>query len=97
MSTDIWNGRILTDLLMLEFIGTAAGSVPGAFLFAGSIVKLSGGQRQPDDKPLDFLVREWCCAGVYIGYCADMTRKLKNAMDIEISLATRKMVQTKAD
>jgi small conductance mechanosensitive channel len=40
ISTEIWNGRTLADLLTLEFLTSAAGSVLGAvaILFAGWIV-----------------------------------------------------------
>jgi small conductance mechanosensitive channel len=48
---------------------------------------------------VDFLVRVWCDAGVYFGYCADMTRKVKEAMDAggnDIPFPTRTMVQANA-
>jgi small conductance mechanosensitive channel len=66
MSTEIWNGRTLADLLTLEFLASAAGSVLGAvaILFVGWIVSawaqrrianLSRKNRHLDDMLFDFL------------------------------------------
>ncbi len=51
------------------------------------------------DSSVDFLVRVWCDASVYFGYRADMTRKVKEALDeggIDIPFPTRTMVQANA-
>ncbi|MDC0136572.1 mechanosensitive ion channel [Sulfitobacter sp.] len=51
------------------------------------------------DSSVDFLVRVWCDASVYFAYRADMTRKVKEAMDdggVDIPFPTRTMVQAKA-
>ena len=48
------------------------------------------------DSSVDFLVRVWCDASVYFGYRADMTRKVKEALDeggIDIPFPTRTMIQ----
>jgi small conductance mechanosensitive channel len=50
------------------------------------------------DSSVDFLVRVWCDASVYFGYRADMTRKVKEALDaggIDIPFPTRTMIQAK--
>lgn len=51
------------------------------------------------DSSVDFLVRVWCDASVYFAYRADMTRKVKEAMDdggVDIPFPTRTLVQGKA-
>ena len=51
------------------------------------------------DSSVDFLVRVWCDTSVYFAYRADMTRKVKEAMDdggVDIPFPTRTMVQAKA-
>jgi small conductance mechanosensitive channel len=66
LNAEIWNGKTLADLLTLEFLASAAGSVLGAvvILFAGwmisswaqrRVVKLSRKHRQLDDMLFDFL------------------------------------------
>jgi small conductance mechanosensitive channel len=48
---------------------------------------------------VDFLVRVWCDASVYFAYRADMTRKVKEALDeggIDIPFPTRTIVQAQA-
>jgi len=48
------------------------------------------------DSSVDFLVRVWCDASEYFGYRADMTRKVKEALDaggIDIPFPTRTMIQ----
>ncbi|WP_298858539.1 mechanosensitive ion channel domain-containing protein [uncultured Sulfitobacter sp.] len=50
------------------------------------------------DSSVDFLVRVWCDASVYFAYRADMTRKVKEALDaggVDIPFPTRTMVQAK--
>lgn len=50
------------------------------------------------DSSVDFLVRVWCDASVYFGFRADMTRKVKEALDaggIDIPFPTRTMIQAK--
>ncbi len=52
------------------------------------------------DSSVDFLVRVWCDASVYFGYRADMTRKVKEALDaggVDIPFPTRTMIQVPAD
>lgn len=66
MTSEIWNGRTLSDLLTLEFLATAAGSVLGAvaILLVGwilsawvqrRIVQLSKKNRHLDDMLFEFL------------------------------------------
>lgn len=66
MTTEIWQGRTLADLLTLEFLISAAGSVVAAFaiLFAGWIISawlqrrvsaLGRKHKQLDDMLFDFL------------------------------------------
>ena len=66
MSTEIWNGKSIADLLTLEFLASAAGSVLGAIaiLFVGwtlsawiqrRIVRLSQKNRHLDDMLFEFL------------------------------------------
>ena len=66
MTSEIWNGRMLSDLLTLEFLATAAGSVLGAvaILLMGwilsawvqrRIVQLSKKNRHLDDMLFEFL------------------------------------------
>jgi len=48
------------------------------------------------DSSVDFLVRVWCDASDYFGFRADMTRKVKEALDdggIDIPFPTRTMIQ----
>jgi len=50
------------------------------------------------DSSVDFLVRVWCDAPVYFGFRADITRKVKEALDaggIDIPFPTRTMIQAK--
>ncbi len=52
------------------------------------------------DSSVDFLVRVWCDASVYFGYRADMTRRVKEALDaggIDIPFPTRTMIQTRSE
>ena len=52
------------------------------------------------DSSVDFLVRVWCDASEYFAYRADMTRKVKEALDdgeINIPFPTRTIVQATAD
>jgi small conductance mechanosensitive channel len=45
-----------------------------------------------NDSSVDFLVRVWCAAGDYFAYKADMTRRVKEALDeggVEIPFPTR--------
>ena len=52
------------------------------------------------DSSVDFLVRVWCSAGDYFAYKADMTRKVKEALDsggIDIPFPTRTVFQVKED
>lgn len=52
------------------------------------------------DSSVDFLVRVWCDASVYFAYRADITRKVKEALDeggIDIPFPTRTMVTAKTD
>lgn len=52
------------------------------------------------DSSVDFLVRVWCDASVYFGYRADMTRKVKEALDeggVDIPFPTRTLVQAAAE
>ncbi len=47
------------------------------------------------ESSVDFLVRVWCDAPVYFGYKADMTRKVKEALDaggVDIPFPTRTIV-----
>jgi len=49
------------------------------------------------DSSVDFLVRVWCSAGDYFAFKADMTRKVKEALDeggVDIPFPTRTIVQT---
>lgn len=66
MTTEIWNGKTLADLLTLEFLASAAGSVLGAvvILFVGwtisawlqrRIIRLSQKNRHLDDMLFEFL------------------------------------------
>jgi len=51
------------------------------------------------DSSVDFLVRVWCDASVYFAYRADMTRKVKEALDnagVDIPFPTRTIYQAKA-
>lgn len=51
------------------------------------------------ESSVDFLVRVWCDASVYFAYRADITRKVKEALDeggVDIPFPTRMMVQAKA-
>jgi len=48
------------------------------------------------DSSVDFLVRVWCSAGDYFAFKADMTRKVKEALDeggVDIPFPTRTLVQ----
>jgi len=48
------------------------------------------------DSSVDFLVRVWCDAGEYFGFKADMTRKVKEALDsggVDIPFPTRTIIQ----
>ncbi len=48
------------------------------------------------DSSVDFLVRVWCDAGDYFGFKADMTRKVKEALDaggVDIPFPTRTLYQ----
>jgi len=48
------------------------------------------------DSSVDFLVRVWCNAGDYFAFKADMTRKVKEALDeggIDIPFPTRTIYQ----
>ena len=50
------------------------------------------------ESSVDFLVRVWCDGSVYFAYRADMTRKVKEALDaggIDIPFPTRTMIQAK--
>ncbi|MEP2921795.1 mechanosensitive ion channel domain-containing protein [Sulfitobacter sp.] len=52
------------------------------------------------DSSVDFLVRVWCNASDYFAYRADMTRKVKEALDagnIDIPFPTRTIVQAAAE
>jgi len=52
------------------------------------------------DSSVDFLVRVWCDAPTYFAYRADVTRKVKEALDqggIDIPFPTRTVVQTSTD
>ena len=49
-----------------------------------------------NDSSVDFLVRVWCSAGDYFAFKADMTRKVKEALDeggVDIPFPTRTIVQ----
>ena len=49
-----------------------------------------------NDSSVDFLVRVWCSAGDYFGFKADMTRKVKEALDaggVDIPFPTRTILQ----
>ena len=48
------------------------------------------------DSSVDFLVRVWCSADDYFAFKADMTRKVKEALDeggVDIPFPTRTIVQ----
>tara|TARA_R110002094_G_scaffold13444_6_gene23986 strand:- start:706 stop:1551 length:846 start_codon:yes stop_codon:yes gene_type:complete len=48
------------------------------------------------DSSVDFLVRVWCDADVFFAYKADMTRRVKEALDaggVDIPFPTRRVVQ----
>ena len=50
------------------------------------------------ESSVDFLVRVWCDGSDYFAYRADMTRKVKEALDaggIDIPFPTRTMIQAK--
>jgi small conductance mechanosensitive channel len=52
------------------------------------------------DSSVDFLVRVWCDAPNYFAYRADITRKVKEALDeggVDIPFPTRTMVQARSD
>jgi small conductance mechanosensitive channel len=52
------------------------------------------------DSSVDFLVRVWCTAGDYFGFKADMTRRVKEALDeagVDIPFPTRTIVQAAAE
>ena len=52
------------------------------------------------DSSVDFLVRVWCSAGDYFAFKADMTRKVKEALDeggVDIPFPTRTLVQAAAE
>jgi len=52
------------------------------------------------DSSVDFLVRVWCSAGDYFAFKADMTRKVKEALDeggVDIPFPTRTIVQAAAE
>ncbi|NNE51466.1 MAG: mechanosensitive ion channel [Sulfitobacter sp.] len=52
------------------------------------------------DSSVDFLVRVWCSAGDYFAFKADMTRKVKEALDaggVDIPFPTRTFIQATAD
>ncbi len=52
------------------------------------------------DSSVDFLVRVWCSAGDYFAYKADMTRRVKEALDdggIDIPFPTRTIYHAKED
>jgi small conductance mechanosensitive channel len=49
-----------------------------------------------NDSSVDFLVRVWCNASDYFAFKADMTRKVKEALDdggVDIPFPTRTIVQ----
>ena len=52
------------------------------------------------DSSVDFLVRVWCDASEYFGYRADMTRRVKEALDaggVDIPFPTRTFIQASSD
>ncbi|MCX7566607.1 mechanosensitive ion channel [Sulfitobacter sp. F26169L] len=66
MSTEIWDGKTFSDLLTLEFVASAAGSVLGAIVILivgwslaawaqGRIIKVSRRNKHLDDMLFDFL------------------------------------------